>query len=67
MNILLLFIGVLIGAFIALLRIAFDKTVVLLQSDETIIKKKDLEVLVKGYAFAAKKIEPDLYNELNEK
>ena len=49
-----------LGAFLALVWISRDKSLVSLKPDETYIKKAELEKLAKGYAYAARKIDPDL-------
>lgn len=52
-----------IGACLALIWVSRDKTLVVLKEDETIVKKDELAKLVKGYAYAARKIDPELADE----
>lgn len=58
--------GFALGIIVMLLFIVRDTSIVTLKSDQTIIKKDELEKLIKVYAFAAKKIDPDLADEFKE-
>jgi hypothetical protein len=63
-TIMLCIVSFVIGAFLALVWVSRDKSLVVLKDDETLIKKDELTKLVKGYAYAVKKIDPDLLSEL---
>lgn len=56
--------GLLIGALFALYMVARDKKIVQLNDDMILVKRSELETVIKGYAMAVKKIDPDLASEL---